>query len=249
MTDSVRPDGWDDALRCAFAILLGRPLEDFPVAVYAAYYDCGDLALELFQQGFDLGPLTRSEIVRGPFPTIPQLGELLKGWSRIVPYWSIDLGQSIFEATEINSGAERGVPELDAPILGRDLGRVLTERGLSPEDLHETFPDIQFRAHTDGSLFDAMRFVTGTHRGPDHLLKPRYEDWGFDPGWEQKLAAIGHPALRDAMRNLCRTENMARADGAYYLGAKDPHFGEPRQVAAAWQFGEAQAWAAVVQLP
>jgi hypothetical protein len=249
MIDSVQPDGWDDALRHAFAILLGRPLEEFPDATYAAYYDCNDLAIELFEESFDLGPLASGEIVRPPFPTIPQLGELLKGWDLIAPHWSIDLGQSIFEATEINSGAERGVPELDSPILGRDLGRVLIERSLSPEDLHETFPDIQFRAHTDGSLFDAMRFVTGTHRGPELLLKPRYdEDWGFDPVWQEKLAAIGHQGLRDALRNLCRTENMARADGAYYLGAKEPHFGEPRHVVAAWRFGEAQAWSAVIQL-
>jgi hypothetical protein len=248
MTDSVQLNDWDDALRHAFAILLGRPLEEFPDATYAAYYDCADLAFDFFKRGFDLGPLARGEIVRPPFPTIPQLGELLRGWDLITPHWSIDLGQSIFEATEINGGADRGVPELDAPMLGRDLGRILTERGLRPEDFSKTFPDIQFRAHTDGSLFDAMRFVTGTHRGPDHLLKARYNDWGFDASWEQKLAAIGHEGLRDALRNLCRTENAARADGAYFLGA-DLHFSKPRQVVAAWRFGEAQAWSWVVQLP
>jgi hypothetical protein len=248
MTDSAQSDSWDDALRQAFTILLGRPLEEFPDAAYAAYYDCGDLAIELFQEGFDPGPLARGEIVYLPFPTIPQLGELLKGWDLITPHWSIDLARSIFTFNEVDAG--RGIPELDSPILGRDLGRILTEHGLTPKDLSETFPDIQLRAHTNGSLFDAMRFVTGTHRGPDHLLLSRSDmDWGYDPAWQEKLAAIDHPLLRGALHNLCRNEHTARCEGAYYLGAKDPHFGEPRQVVAAWQFGEGQAWSAVVQLP
>jgi hypothetical protein len=146
MTDSAQSDSWDDALRQAFTILLGRPLEEFPDAAYAAYYDCGDLAIELFQEGFDPGPLARGEIVYLPFPTIPQLGELLKGWDLITPHWSIDLARSIFTFNEVDAG--RGIPELDSPILGRDLGRILTEHGLTPKDLSETFPDIQLRAPT-----------------------------------------------------------------------------------------------------
>jgi hypothetical protein len=244
----MQADRWDDALRQAFAILLGRRLEEFPQATYAAYYHCSDLAFELFEEGFDPGPFTRGEIVHAPFATIPELGELLQGWDLITPHWSIDLGQSIFVAAEENGGAAYGLPELDSPILGRDLGRILTERCIRPEDICETGPDIQFRAHTDGSLFDAMRFVTGTHRGPDHLLG--YDpDSGVDPDWEEKLITIGHPGLRDALRQLCRTEDSARAYGAYYLGSEEPHYIEDtRQVVAAWRFGEGHAWSAVAQL-
>jgi hypothetical protein len=250
MTNSAQPDDWEDTLRHAFAILLGRPLEDYPDATYATYYDCFDLPQHLFEEGFDVGPLARGEIVRPPFPTIPQLGKQLVGWDLITPHWSIDLGQSIFQANRERSGAAYGVPELDSPILGHDLGRILSERGLTPKDVCETLLDIQFRAHTDGSLFDAMRFVTGTHRGPDHLLLPRPDmDWGYEPAWEEKLAAIDHTLLRDALRNLCRDEDTARSEGAYYFGAENRWLDQPRQVVAAWQFGESQAWSMVVQLP
>jgi hypothetical protein len=246
----TQPDRWDEALRKAFAILLGRPLEEFPDATYAAYCDCPELAIQLFKEGFDLEPLARGEVVHPPFPTMPQLGTLLKGWDLIAPHWSIDLGRSIFQATEINSGADHGIPELESPILGSDLGPILTERGLTPEDVFKTYPDIQFRTYTDGSLFDAMRFVTGTHHGPDNLIRSHPDRvWGFDPAWEEKLAAVCDLGLRDALCNLCRTQFGARGDGAYYLGPEDPHFTQSRQMVAAWQFGEAQAWSMVVQLP
>jgi hypothetical protein len=248
MTDLVQPGNWDDALHQAFAILLGRPLKEFPDAAYAAYFDACDLGIELFEEGFGLEPLARGEIVQPPFLAIPELGRILQGADLIMPYWSIDLGRSIFKASDINSGASLGVPELDSPIAGRDLGRILIERGLTPRDVSKTYPDIQFRAHTDGSLFDAMRFVTGTHPGPDHLLRCD-PDSGIDPGWEEKLAAIAHPLLRDALRHLCRDAHTARAYGAHYSGAKNPWFKDHRQVIAAWGFGEGQGWSAVVQLP
>jgi hypothetical protein len=251
MTDSAQPDDWNDALRHAFAILLGRPLENFPDATYAAYYDCFELPYHFFKEGFDVGPLARGEIVRPPFPTIPQLGKQLEAWDLITPHWSIDLGRSIFQACPDINSANYGVPELGSPILGRDLGRILTERGLTPKDVYKTLPDIQFRAHTDGSLFDAMRFVTGTHRGPDHLLRFNPHDFDYcevEPAWEQKLTAISHSLLRDALRSLCLTENEARATGAYYFGAENPWLEQPSQVVAAWQFGEGQAWSMVVRM-
>jgi hypothetical protein len=172
---------------------------------------------------------------------------MLEGADLILPHWSIDLGHSIFRATNITKGTDFGVPEFNSPILGRDLGRILTERGLTPKDVYRAFPDIQFRAHTDGSLFDAMRFVTGTHRGPDHLLRCD-PDRGVDPAWDEKLAAIEHAPLRDALRNICRTAHSARAYGAYYAGAEDPEFGGSLAAVAAWHFGEGQAWSAAVQL-
>jgi hypothetical protein len=78
MSNSVQIDGWDNALCQAFAILLGRPVEEFPDATYAAYSDIGpDLSSLFFEADFDVGPLARGEIVQPPFHTIPQLRELL----------------------------------------------------------------------------------------------------------------------------------------------------------------------------
>jgi hypothetical protein len=74
-------------------------------------------------------------------------------------------------------------------------------------------------------------------------------DSGVDRGWEEKLMTIGHPGLRDALRQLCRTEDSACGYGAYYLGSEEPHdIKDTRQVVAAWRFGEGHAWSAVAQL-
>lgn len=246
MDGSALPDGWYEALSQGFEVLLGRPVEEFPEATYAAYYLCDEVSFELFGAGFDVAPLARGEIARSPFATIPELRKILEGWDLDVPYWSIDLGESVFESTLNEGGASHGVPELDAPLSGRDLGRILTERGLTPQDVRQANVYVQFRAHTDGSLFDAMRFVTGTHRGPDHL--PSYEpSWGVDPSWDEKLATVEHPGLRDALREVCRTEDSARSYGAYYRGAKAVHPADTRDVVASWRIGEGQAWKMVVQ--
>lgn len=248
MTVAPEHDDWQDALTQGFSILLGRSLDEVgPDASYAAFYDCADLSLDLFERGFDVEVLTSGEIIHPPFPTIPVLGELLAGWDSIAPQWSIDLGRSVFRAYD-EGGAEAGLPELDAGIQGIDLGRILTERDLTPQQIHKAYPKIEFRIHTDGTLIDALRAVTGTMRGPDHLF-PLSPDWGVDPQWELKLQAVTHPGLRDHLCHLCRTENSARCDGAFYLGTRDPGFDPPRPVIAAWQFGEAQSWSAVIQLP
>src|SRR5262249_54861417 len=156
---------WNGALRQAFAILLGRPLEQFPDASYAA---C-DLGIELFKTGFDLGMLVSGEIVSPPFHAIPEFGRMLEGADLIMPYWSIDPGRSIFKASDINSGASFGVPELDSPIAGRDLGWILIERGLTPRDVWKTYPDVQFRgAHRRVALQShAVR-----HRHPSRPGQP-----------------------------------------------------------------------------
>jgi hypothetical protein len=44
-------------------------------------------------------------------------------------------------------------------------------------------------------------------------------------------------------------DEFDRAAPYAVLGAVDPGFRPPRPVIAAWQFGEAQSWSAVVQLP
>lgn len=238
---------WNDLLSEAFGILLGRPLDEFDQdTTYGAFYCCYDLSLELFEEGFD--PRVLAGVAEPPFTTIPALGDLLRGWDLITPHWSIDLAGSMFHATEKDSGTACGVPELEAGLPGAELARILAERSLSPDDLTGTYPHIEFRASTDGSLLAALQAVTGTHRGPDHLF-PLSPAHGLDPRWDELLRAVPHPGLRDHLRHLCRTANSARCDGAYFLADADPGLIRPRPVTAAWAIGEGQAWSAVIPQP
>lgn len=241
-------DDWDGSLADGFSILLGRPLGDFDQdAAYALYYSCSDLAQELFEETFDAGVLARGEIVHPPYPSIPVLGELLEGWDLIAPHWSLDLGRSLFRAGDTGAGAALGLPDLDTGMTGTDLGRHLTERQWAPAKLGGTYPEIDFRVHTDGSLVDAMRAATGTMAGPGEIFETGPVH-GVDPVWERALAALPATGVREHLSNLCRDEQTARSDGAYYLGAKDPGLQGSGTVVAAWRFGEGQAWSAVVQL-
>ncbi|MFF5081691.1 hypothetical protein ACFY36_31970 [Actinoplanes sp. NPDC000266] len=238
-------DEWRQALEQGFEVLLGRPLGEFdPGVPYAVYYSCGDLVDDLFAKGFDVGPL--AGIVSPPFTTMPMLRTLLADWDLIAPHWSFDLSRSVFRAAVAGDGAEVGVPELDAGLLGSELGQSLTERGLDPRDIRDAYPEAEFRLHTDGSLLGALAAATGAMRGPDHLfaLSP---DWGVDPTSDERLKAVHHPGLREHLRHLSRTRDSARSNGAYYLGAEDPGFTPPRPVIAAWVVGESQSWTAVVQ--
>ncbi|MDF5757359.1 hypothetical protein [Spongiactinospora sp. TRM90649] len=239
-------NAWDDALAQAFAILLGKPLEDFDAdAMYATYYSCSDLSLELFDEDFDVAPLARGEIVSAPFSSVPILGELFEGWDLIAPQWAIDLGNSIFYSED----AVHGVNGLESGLPGVELGRILVERGMKTSDLSEAFPLVAFRVHSDGSLLDAMRVITGTMRGPEHLM-PLEPEYGVEDRWRSRLAAIEHPGLRDHLMNLCRENDTARGYGALYLEDENPGYGIPPHPAiAAWRFGEGQAWSAVVRLP
>lgn len=228
----------DENLTAAFSMILDRPVPDDPGA-YAAWYCCHDLSYELFESGFDPAPLAEGEIVRAPFPTIPDLGALFEGWDLFAPHWTIDLGRSRFFADD-----EELVPGLEAGLSGRQLGRELRTRGIDPEELTEAYPTVVFRVHTDGSLFDAMRTLTGTHRGAEHLL-PLTPAHGVHESWNRRFAELPDPALADHLRNLFRTEHSARSDGAYHLGTKSPAPDAFPEVITAWQFGEAQAWSAV----
>ncbi|MEV6345638.1 hypothetical protein [Actinoplanes sp. NPDC051851] len=234
----------DGPLAEGFAILLGRPLEDFEQdATYAVVHSGDDAADELFRRSFDVGVLARGEIVHPPYPSFPVLGDLLVGWAPDPPLWSIDLGRSFVRAGDPGDGAEIGLPELDTGMTGAEIGRVLAERGWRPKRLRRAYPEIEFRVHTDGTLVGAMRAATGTmgtigHTGPVP---------GVEPEWERALAAL--PAeLRDHLSVFCRDENSVRSSGAFYLGAEDPGLLRPAPVVAAWHYGESQAWTAVVRL-
>ncbi|RBQ16637.1 hypothetical protein DP939_28500 [Spongiactinospora rosea] len=244
---ALAPNAWDDALTQAFAILLGKPLEDYDAdATYGTYYVCPDLSLDLFDRDFDVAPLARGEIVRPPFPSMPILGRLFEGWDRIAPHWTIDLGNSIFYAED--SG--HGVDGLESGLPGVELGRILIERGMKPSDLSKASPLVAFRVHSDGSLLDAMRVITGTMRGPEHLT-PLESMYGVEDRWRNRLAAVEHAGLRDHLLDLCRDADSARCDGALYVeDDENPGCGiPPYPVIAAWEFGEGQAWSAVVRLP
>ncbi|MEU8660063.1 hypothetical protein [Actinoplanes philippinensis] len=191
--------------------------------------------------------LARGEIVHPPYPSIPILGELLEGWDLIAPHWSIDLGRSLFRAGDTGEGAALGLPHLDEGMTGADLGRELVERRWKPRKLRKTFPEIDFRIHTDGSLYDAMRAATATMTGPGEIFETGPVH-GVEPRWEQALAALPDTDLREHLSNLCRDEQTARSDGAHYLGTRDPGLQSGAPVVAAWRIGEGQAFSAVVQL-
>ena len=275
-------DGWRDALTGAFSILLGRPLGEFDAhASYALYYRCSSLTDELFGlgesnssgehlAGFESEVLARGDIIDPPFPTIPAFHKIVEGWdAMILPAgWSFDLGRSVFsgyaESGVASLGdkstvpaARAGVPELAAGLSGAELGRILVERGLTPGQLAPADPVVDLRVHTDGSLFDAMRAATATRRGPDHLFDFS-PGWGTDPEWDRRLDAVTHPGLRDHLRHLCRTEDSARSDGAYYLGVDKSGMtarragtllerGTARRIVTSWWYGEGYAWSAVVE--
>jgi hypothetical protein len=270
MTTSTA-NGWRDALSGAFAILLGRPISEFdPDASYALYYRCSSLTDELFGlgefnetgehlAGFEAEVLARGDIIDPPFPTIPKFHGIVESWdSMILPAgWSFDLGQSMFSEYAEGGAASAGVPELAAGLTGAELGRILVERGLTPSHLAPADPVVDLRVHTDGSLFDTMRAATATLRGPDHLFSYS-PDWGVDPDWDRLLDGVADPGLRDHLRHLCRTEDSARSDGAYYVGvtnsdktARRAHTlldsGTPRRIVTSWWYGEGHAWSAVVQ--
>ncbi|WP_405180665.1 hypothetical protein OG225_05370 [Nocardia sp. NBC_01377] len=240
MPEPVRSP-WEESLAAAFSLVLERPvLED--TGEYAAWYSCSDLSSELFDAGFPLEPLAAGEVVGDPFASIPVLGKLFEGWDLFAPHWSIDLGASLFfgEDDELLPGRE-----VEAAISGRELGTELIARKVKAKKLADAYPTVLFRVHTDGSLFGAIQALTGTHRGRDHLF-PLDPEAGVRKRWNRRFAELDDSALADHLRNLFRTEDYARAYGAYHLGTDDPSHGYlPHPVTTAWRFGEAQAWSAV----
>lgn len=262
------PDEWRESLAGAFRILLGRPLTEFdPDASYEFYYCCPAVTDTLFGfnksgehlPGFDTEVLARGDIVDPPFPTIPGFQNHIDGWDAVIPQagWSFDLGRSVYWENEPGAGTQIGVPGLAAGLPGTELGQILAERRLTPTHLKPARPTVGLRVPGDGSLFGAMCAATATQRGPGHYFDPEMS-YGFDPGWDRRLAAVTYPGLGDHLRHLCRTEDMARADGAYYSGRVDAEEADRLTesvlgstahgtVIAAWEYGEGHATSAVVQ--
>ncbi|GAA1640508.1 hypothetical protein [Actinoplanes couchii] len=230
----------DHDLAQAFEILLRRPLTDFDAeATYALYHWDDMQSSEFFHGDFDLGLLTRGEI-------LPPSAGVDGTFSSHV--WPVDLGRSMFLI-------EADVPKLLRSRSGAKVGRVLAEEGLTAADLEDEWARIELRVHTDGTLFDAMRAATWTMGDPPQLT-------GFDPDgiglrvkpkWEKRLAAVPHTGLRDHLRMLCLDAHSARGDGAHFAGADHPGFDwmkrKDYQVVAAWEFGEGQATSVIAQIP
>jgi hypothetical protein len=120
------------------------------------------------------------------------------------------------------------IPKLGKPRPGTHVGRVLTTRRMTAEDLAEELLHLDARIHTDGTLFDAMRHATWTMGGPDQLV-PFDPDCVVEPKWERRLARVGHPVLRDHLRMLCLDAHSARYAGAHYVRARHRGFGGMRK--------------------
>ncbi|SBT45731.1 hypothetical protein [Micromonospora auratinigra] len=183
------------------------------------------------------------------------------GWDR----WAFDLGRSIFpvdDAGEIAALAGRPAADLlaaarpsggRAVLPGAELARVLRRHGVPPEALAEdgVVLPIHVRVVTDGSLLDALRAATGTmDRAGLESVDPDAE---VDPRWRAALDGIADAELRSHLSALFLDDESARAYGGEYCGAHWPSGSEPirsaaARVVAAWEFGEGQAWSAIVEL-
>lgn len=268
-SDSARlADTWETTLTGAFEILLGRKLATFEAgASYAAY--CGGNYLSetippaRWLTTTALASSEPTELSGGPYMFDDDHEEVA---------WRFDLSESLFQfdddlldedksfsadfAAEVRSvGLLDGVPL----VRGADLAPLLARHGV---DL--THPDaerlagrvtVTLKVATDGTLTDAMRAATFTHRGPEHLI-PFNDEWveGAGEKWEEVLAKVAHPALRDHLRMHCLDPFDARAVGAAYLETAEwppGAYGAAEANAtliAGWDFAESQWGLAVVEL-
>lgn len=218
---------WNEQLRAAFEILLGRPLSAYdPTATYAAFYG-GEVISELVTPDLWLTASRAATSVPTPLPDPVYLDEDHQDLA-----WEFDFSRSLFvvDDDELLTGAELAVGFTDdvTPLL---------------------------RIATDGTLFDALRAATFTHLGPGSLLPMGGADgWveKADPRWEEALAAVQPEALRDHLRFHCVTAFDARGSGALYLESEEwpPTSIElpDAELIAGWSFGEDQHGVAVVKL-
>lgn len=218
------PAAWDAVLTAALAILLGeRPIDD-PAASYGVYFASAGKELffpntwmtpatlvdptprELPVKVYELSPLAwRFDLSRS---LIQFDADVLDGTN----WWTADgvLGPTPFSAefaADVRAASMVGARE--ALVRGADLGPLLARHGV---DLADQRCDklgldlnVLFRVATDGTLVDAMRAATFTMGGPEYLV-PAHGAAHFDKAeakWEEALAAVPHPGLRDHLRRLC----------------------------------------------
>ncbi|MFF7456980.1 hypothetical protein [Kitasatospora sp. NPDC008115] len=273
-------NGWDAALAGAFEILLGGdPALDGAAAGYGVYYASDTLDEFLFPNPWATPEALSARTPRllpdldGEYPFSPSAwrfdlsGSLFRFDAALLEGtgpWGEDghKGPRPFDdafVTDLRAVAtvdEAG----DALVRGAELGTLLDRHGVDLTGARATklnnWLAVLLRVATDGTLADAMRAATFTGRGPGHLVS--VQDIGgdrrADEPWEERLAAVAHPALRDHLRMLCLSEADARSTGGFYCGAdhwpwSDALDAVGASLVAGWGFGESQAGAAVVRLP
>jgi hypothetical protein len=233
--DAVR---WETELAEAFAVLLGRPLDEFdPGAEYVLYHWDDIMSSEFLDEFHEPAQLT--SVVRADPDDLDDSDGLEFAWTR----WNLDLGRSVFC---LNGDCEQ------SRLTGAQLAGVLEREEIDPaeEPLH-----VLARVETDGTLFGAMRAATwtmGPRTGPFARLGKGVQ---VEEAWEKALERVGPPELRNHLRMLCLTDQSARCDGAFYSAARHcPSDLRPiaelpgHRLIAAWEFGEGQASSAVFQV-
>ncbi|MCI4066334.1 hypothetical protein MRQ36_28790 [Micromonospora sp. R77] len=252
-------EGWEQLLTRELQRFLPEPIGDHPGGGRYALYHWDDMLASEFFAGGDLDRL--AALAEPQSCVVAASGTSGTGWDR----WAFDLGRSIFAvdgAETIEALAGRPAADLlaaahrsagRAVVHGVELARVLRRHGIALEDLAEdgvTMP-IHVRVVTDGSLLDALRAATGTM--DQDGLEPVDPDAEVDPRWQAALNGIADAELRSHLSALFLEEDSARAYGGEYCGAHWPSGSGPIRFAAArvvagWEFGEGQAWSAVVEL-
>ncbi|GIJ50182.1 hypothetical protein Val02_70680 [Virgisporangium aliadipatigenens] len=233
---------FEEQLRDAFAILLGRPLEAFPEGTYATFHWDDELRAELFS---------------------PEFGEDADPNELDPRRWQVDVQRSLVlvdDASEVDQ-LEPMADALDElsfvsgdfeVVRGRDMLTLLGAHGVDPDEI-DYFVPVILRVRTDGTLFDALRAATWTM--DEGALTEPDEDAEVDGTWAERLSAIADPALRKHFANLCLDAHSARAYGAWFAGTTQPlnSFGSAleafgAEAVATWEFGEGQATTWVVRL-
>ncbi|MGW4382247.1 hypothetical protein [Kitasatospora sp. NPDC004531] len=269
---------WDSALADAFATLLGTPA-DADHGRHGVYYASDTLDEFLFPAPWatpdalaDDAP-ARLPDPDGPHPFSPWnwrfdlAGSLFRFDPDLLAAtgaWGADghKGPRPFDdAFAADLLAVAALDESDAAVVsGAQLAPLLRRHGVDLTAAAATklnhWLTVVLRVATDGTLTGAMRAATFTDRGPEHLVTAHDADTARPAAapWQERLGALRHPALRDHLRLLCRTEADARSEGGCYYGAGDWPWSDVLDTTgaapvASWGFGESQAGVAVVRLP
>lgn len=197
MTSEPAPSGdWDRQLGDAFAVVLGRPLDAYDDAVYAASIS-GNFMDEV---GFLRDPAwVRPAALRGDEPVVWHVFDES-------PRPSVfDASGSVFELHR-PEGAESPLPGEFADavaevafepglVRGADLASLVERYGVALDDpaFAGTWTVYFPRLVSDGTLVDALRAALGIGRTPEALMDTAIE---ADEEWAAELAAIAHPGLR-----------------------------------------------------
>lgn len=251
--DSVSPtlDGsWDARLADAFAVLLGRSLEEYdPGAVYAASVD-GNLMDEtaFLRDAAWVRPTALSGVEPVVWECVLSDGESERPWvydasASVFEFWPerrTALPQDFTAALDTVCFA-RGL------LRGADLATLVERYGvdLTNPALADTWSVAFPRLASDGTLLDALRAALATGNGPGDLLALTAE---VDEEWEKDLAAIEPPALRAHLGYFCSDGDeglMPLSETELTAGVLDD---EGCVAVAAWEDGHGQLDIRIVRL-